>query len=326
MDKNQYLDRLIESGEFRFDKLEINGVDNTRLRYLLDEMIEGETSLFHRDVLCGDDYFEILHSYICEGLAKKRGTPVARFADGEYAFYENSLHCNGLYEQAESIEAISKAMPIHKKALRTLSQTGKIASVIYPGNIQRKRNFLASFFCKPKGDDSALKFLDFLFENRMELTNDNYVPFFVVYAYLTSKSFASLVDGKKICIVNSECNMNSCIKWFERLSSHPDITFAEIPESYVATRWETTVTIPPNPPLEKGGIRGDYQMKEDILNRIPPDTELCLVGAGVGGLLVCVDVAHKFSIPALDAGHVLNMMNDYEDKSNGPRLYTIWKS
>ena len=306
MDKNQYLNRLIESGECRFDKLEINGVDNTRLRYLLDEMIEGETSFFHRDVSYGDDYFDILHSYICEGLSKNRGAPVVRFADGEYAFYENNLHCNGLYEQAESIEAISKAMPIHRKALGNLSQTGKIASVIYPGNTQRKRNSLSSFFCKSKGDDSALRFLNFLFENQTELTNDNYLPFFVVYAYLTSKRFRQVMDGKNLCIINSECNINSCRKWFARFSSHPNITFTEIADSYVATRWET--------------------MKEDIINRIPPDTELCLVGAGVGALLVCVDVAHKFSIPALDAGHVLNMMNDYENKSNGPRLYTIWKS
>ena len=305
MDKNQYLDRLIESGEFRFDKLEINGVDNTRLRYLLDEMIEGETSLFHRDVSCGDDYFEILHSYICEGLSKKRGAPVVRFADGEYAFYENSLHCNGLYEQAETIEAISKAMPIHKKALGTLSRTGKIASVIYPGNIQRKRNFMASFFCKSRGDDSALRFLDFLFENRMELTNDNYLPFFVVYAYLTSKRFRQVMDGKNLCIINSECNINSCRKWFARFSSHPNITFTKIPDSYVATRWES--------------------IKEKILSQIPPDIDLCLVGAGVGSLLICVDVADRFSIPAIDAGHVLNMMNGCEDKSGGPRLYTIRK-
>lgn len=66
-------------------------------------------------------------------------------------------------------------------------------------------------------------------------------------------------------------------------------------------------------------------MKESILPAIPSDTELCLVGAGVGALLVCVDIAKRFSIPAIDAGHVLNMMNGRVDKSQGPRLYTIWK-
>ena len=66
-------------------------------------------------------------------------------------------------------------------------------------------------------------------------------------------------------------------------------------------------------------------MKEQVLSSIPEDANLCLVGAGVGALLVCVDIAEKFSIPAIDAGHVLNMMNGREDKSKGPRLYTIWK-
>jgi hypothetical protein len=37
-------------------------------------------------------------------------------------------------------------------------------------------------------------------------------------------------------------------------------------------------------------------------------------------------VAKRFSIPAIDAGHVLNMMNDRVDKSNGARLYTLWKN
>jgi hypothetical protein len=37
---------------------------------------------------------------------------------------------------------------------------------------------------------------------------------------------------------------------------------------------------------------------------------------------VCADIGRRFSIPALDAGHALNMMNDMEKKSDGARLYT----
>ena len=100
--------------------------------------------------------------------------------------------------------------------------------------------------------------------------------------------------------------MYGCTQWFAQFSSHPDIIFTEIPDSYVATLWES--------------------MKENVLSRIPSNIDLCLVGAGIGSLLVCVDVANRFSIPAIDAGHVLNMMNGREDKSNGPRLYTIHKT
>jgi hypothetical protein len=57
---------------------------------------------------------------------------------------------------------------------------------------------------------------------------------------------------------------------------------------------------------------------------IPSDTDICLVGAGIGALLVAVDVSKKFNIPAIDGGHILNMMNSREDKSNGDRMFTLW--
>jgi hypothetical protein len=66
-------------------------------------------------------------------------------------------------------------------------------------------------------------------------------------------------------------------------------------------------------------------MEEEILGRVPGDTDLCLVGAGAGALPICAAVSRRFSIPSVDAGHVLNMMNDLENKSAGPRLYTIYR-
>jgi hypothetical protein len=114
------------------------------------------------------------------------------------------------------------------------------------------------------------------------------------------------MNSKKICILNSEYNKESCSNWFAQFSSHPNLSFVDIPAEYIATRWE--------------------EIKKEILNKIPPETDLCLAGAGVGALLVCVDIAQTFSIPAIDAGHVLNMMNSRVDKSNGARLYTLRKN
>ena len=304
MKKTSCLDRLISNQTFRFDILALNGIDNTPiLKVNVPEMIEQETCLFHRDIFDGDGYFEMLHNFIKTGISTRWAAPIVRFADGEYAFYQNSLYCNGLYQQAESVESIKKAMPIHVEALKILAKSGKIGPLICPGNVRQKKNGVFSFFCRSKGDGLALKFIEFLFNHNIELTNKNYIPFYIVYAYLTSNDFGNLVNGKKICIISSECNMDACMQWFAQFSSHPDIVFTEIPDSYVATRWES--------------------IKEKTLNQIPPDIDLCLVGAGIGSLLVCVDVANRFSIPAIDAGHVLNMMNGREDKSNGPRLYTI---
>ena len=304
MHRTYYIDHLVESGEFRFDKLEIKGIDNIPVKKFHNfELIEEEICLFHRDITSGDDYFEILHRFICEALSDRKAAPVVRFADGEYAFYSKNLQCNGLYRQAESVRAINEAMPLHIKTLKVLAESGKIAPLIYQENVRHKQKGLLSFLTGPKDEISALKFADLLFDNDIVLNRDNYLPFYVVYAYLTSKKFADVVDGRKISVISSECNKDLCVKWFDRFSSRPDITFTEIPDSYVATQW----------PL----------IKEDIFESIPPDIEICLAGAGVGALLVCVDVADRFSIPAIDAGHVLNMMNGREEKSSGPRLYTI---
>ena len=306
MGKTYHLDILIKSQMFRFEKLALKDVDNALvLKMNVPKMADEEICLFHRDVSSGEAYFDMLHNLVSQGLLDHKALPVVRFADGEYAFYNYDLSCNGLYQQAESVRAIKKVMPSHLKALKTLAELGRFAPLIFPGNMHQETKGFFSFLRKPKLGSSASTFVNFLYQNHIKLTGDNYLPFYVVYAYLTSEDFARLVNRKKVCILSSECNMDSCIQWFDRFSSCPEIVFIELPDAYVATQWE--------------------KMREDILKQVPSDTNICLVGAGVGALLVCVDVAQRFAIPAIDAGHVLNMMNDRDDKSNGPRLYTLRK-
>ena len=306
MKERYHLNQLIEKGRFRFADLLLKDIDNKPvLEINSPEMAEQQRCLFYRDVSAGDEYFEILHSFVLEALSSVNPAPIVRFADGEYAFYANDLHCNGLYQQAESVEAIKSSLPLHIEALRALSRNGKLAPLIYPGNIRHGRSDFLSFLRKRKNDSSALHFVQFLKENEIGMTGTNYLPFYMVYAYLTSSRFSQIVHEKKLCIISSECNLELCRQWFARFSSKPEIHFTQIPESYVTTQW--------------GSIR------KNIMGKIPRNTDICLVGAGIGSLLVCVDVATAFSIPAIDAGHVLNMMNGQEDKSNGPRLYTTRK-
>ena len=203
------------------------------------------------------------------------------------------------------MDAIKGAIPTHVEALRALVRIGKIAPLIFPGNMNNNGGGWLSFL-RRKNDPQATRFVNFLNENGIELTADNYIPFYVVYAYLTSCDFARMLDGKNVCIVNSEYNEANCHNWFARFASSPKLSFAEIPDSLVATSWG--------------------KMRDKSMRNIPENTDLCLVGAGIGALLVCVDISSRFSIPAIDAGHVLNMMNAREDKSNGPRLYTIRKT
>ncbi len=300
-----YLDSLLENKKFHFCKLVITGIDNTPvLRVINPKTAEEETCLFNQNIPNGDTYLEMLHHLIADRLSKRNALPVVRFADGEYSFYKHSLRCNGLYQQAESVRAIKNALPAHIEALKIISKTGIFAPLIYPGNSQHKQYSLLSLIHKSKVDDSAISFLELLYQNHIELNNDNFIPFYGVYAYLTSKQFFSVVHEKKICIINSEYNSDSCHHWFARFSSYPNISFVKIPEKYIATQW--------------------ISIKDKYLNQIPADTNLCLVGAGVGALLICADISLKFSIPAIDSGHILNLMNDREKKSAGSRLYTIW--
>ena len=296
-------DYLMDSGLFRFERLILEDIDNGPVLSLNDPaMAQEEICLFHREVSEGNEYMALLDAAVVKGLAEHRALPVVRFADGEYAFYGGSLECNGLYRQAESRATIKTSLPDHVRALKRLARIGILAPLIFPGNTAAapRQSWLRLPWTKKK--TSASTFLEFLQEHGIRLTKQNYVPFYVVYAYLTSQDFARRVDGQKVCIVNSEYNASGCRAWFERFDSHPEIVFALLPATYVATQWEV--------------------IREDLLPRIPADTAVCLVGAGVGALPVCVDVAEGLSIPALDAGHVLNLMNDRVDKSNGARLYT----
>jgi hypothetical protein len=304
---NDTLDRMQASGDFEFQRMIVDDIDNEQVFAVnVPEMPEGEISLVSTKTNIVGGLLYLLHSYIEDAMSGNRAAPVVRFADGEYAFYANNLKCNGLYRQAESVRAIRKALPFHLEAFKFLLDHGKAAPLIYPGNIHRPQPKLLSFFKKQKGEASARAFLDFIDLNGLDLNSSNYIPFYMVYAYLTSELFCRLVDKKTICIINSDHSIDDCHHWFSIRGSQPEILFIDIDKAYVATRW--------------------LDMRQKVLDAMPERADLCLVGAGVGALPVCVDVARHCSLPVIDAGHVVNMFNGLESKSNGPRLFTQWKS
>lgn len=303
MAKQRYLDNLIYGGSFRFDRLSITDIDNTPVaRIFSDTILEQEICLFSNEIKNGDDFCCFLHQQLASSMQKHLPLPVVRFADGEYAFYSYTLGCNGLYKQAESVAEIKKAMPLHISAMNYLAAHGLFAPLVFPGNSCYCTSELFSIR-KSKEDSSGADFLNFLHAHNVDINAENYVPFYVIYSHLSSALFAASLNGKNVCILNSEFDPEHCRVWFDQFNSRPNLSFVDIPAEYVATRWE--------------------ESKKGIMNKIPAETDLCLVGAGVGALLICTDIAAAFSIPAIDAGHVLNMMNGRVDKSNGARLYTL---
>jgi hypothetical protein len=232
-------ERLTGTPRFRFDALAVTGIDNSRAVERFGAGIrEQEISLFHEAEPTGDACVATLSERVREGMSDRKGTPVVRFADGEYAFYRGSLRCNGLYEQAESVDAIRKAIPAHAEDLRYVAGTGILAPLVFPGNIGPVRRKFPAFW-KKSGDDGAARFLEFLRAHGVLLEGTNYLPFYVVYAYLTSGAFAAAVDGRKVCILNSDIDMVSCTAWFSSLLSRPSLVPVPIPASYVATRWDS---------------------------------------------------------------------------------------
>lgn len=297
------LNHLLGGDRFRFEHLKIEGIDNEPVfAKNHPDQREEEIILFHDSVSSGDTYVARLADRIESAINNHSSLPVVRFADGEYAFYSSSLKCNGLYKQAESVAAIKASFPAHADALRYLASSGILAPLIFPGNT-RERSGLRALFRKKDGKDLAIRFLKFLDHNHIKITDTNYIPFYCVYSYLSSTRFAKAVDGKTVCIVNSDFNEAACAAWFARAGSHPRLVHVPIPASYVATRWDS--------------------MREEVLRNVPKNPDCFMVGAGVGALEVCVDAARRFSAPAIDAGHILNMMNDLESKSAGPRLFTF---
>lgn len=297
------IDALPGSGDFRFERLAITGIDNEPvLSRNAPGQREEEICLFHKDVPSGDAYVALLAERVESGIKDRLPLPVVRFADGEYEFYSASLKCNGLYKQAESVEAIRAAFPAHAEALKHLVADGFMAPLLFPGNT-RRRGWFRALLRKKSGEDSALRFIDFLARCGISLTGSNYVPFYAVYAYLSGERFAAAVDGKTVCVVNSDFNERECRGWFERAGSRPKLVHAPIPDSYTATKWDS--------------------MREGVFRSITESPDIFMVGAGVGALQICVDAARRFSVPAIDSGHIINMMNGLERKSNGPRLYTF---
>ncbi|MFH1980544.1 MAG: hypothetical protein ABIL58_01750 [Pseudomonadota bacterium] len=301
--RRHYLDHLLEHGAFAFSRLEITGIDNTPvIDHFGPQMVREETCLFHRSVVDGDAYVHRLHDFVHQRIGSGQPGPVVRFADGEYAFYRGSLDCNGLYRQADSAAGIARAIPFHIAALKTLSADGLAAPLVFPGNCATRPSWPLSVI-RRRGNDGARVFLDFVNTHTIALSADNYVPFYAVYAFLTSTGFARMVDGKHVCLINADWDETACQRFFTRQGARPQLSFAAIPNALVAVHWP--------------------EMKDAVLAAVPDDADIYLVGAGVGALPVCVDLAARVSRPVIDAGHVVNMMNGMEAKSNGMRMYTL---
>lgn len=305
--KPEALDLLLESQEFFFDTIDIKGINNEPVfAENAPHLRQEEVALFHKSASTAQWYIDHLDNYVKDSIFYRKSAAIVRFADGEYAYYSRKLDCNGLYRQAESRRAITESLPMHTSALSELFSWGKAAPLLFPGNTHHRPRIPFGLLRRYRGNTSGRRFLNFLLDYGIKLSHASYVPFYTVYAYLTSEQFIRRINSLTIALISSEIYHDKCRQWFEQRNCAVDIVPVNIPHEYVATQWET--------------------IKPGVLAQIPDTVDLCLVGAGIGALLVCVDIAKIRSLPAIDAGHVINMINDQVIRSNGPRLFTQWKT
>lgn len=296
------LARLMTHVGFRFEMLRMRGIDNEPVFEINDPVLrEQERCLVSPAAPTGDSAVEAISRAVTAAIGS-RALPVVRFADGEYLFYMQSMKCNGLYQQAESPEAIRAAFPAHFRAMRQVAASGLLAPLVFPGNVKVGRRSWRRFWKRPKSDDQARRFLDMTAAEGVHLQPGNYAPFYAVYAYLSGPEFAQAVDGRTVGVINSDFRAEACRAWFERRGSRPRVVHVPISDRFVATGWG--------------------RMRESLLASLDPAVDLWMVGAGIGALEVCDEVSRVTGRPAIDSGHIVNAMNDLEAKSNGPRLFT----
>jgi hypothetical protein len=292
------------SGGFCFRSIDDERLANQKIISQRPKLARETISLVHSSRTSLQANIQYLHERILAAMAMREALPIVRFADGEYAFYSLSLACNGLYKQARSRQEIQAVLANHIHALKYVQTNGFMAPLIFPANLQFRPSLKKILGIKEK-PGSSLSFIRLLSSYGIHLASDSYIPFYAIYAYLTSNKFLSACNGRSICILNSDINMEAANEWFNKGGSRVRISSVCMPSEYVATSWK--------------------QYKNDILSQIPRETDICLVGAGIGSLEVCADISQSFSIPAIDAGHVLNMISSRVDKSAGARLFTEWK-
>ena len=296
-------ERLTGSPRFRFDALAVTGIDNSPAVERFGPGIrEQETCLLHDATPSGDACVALLSERVRAVCRSGTGTPVVRFADGEYAFYAGSLRCNGLYEQAESSEAIRRSIPAHAEDLRYVAGTGLLAPLVFPGNIGPVRRKFPAFW-KRSGDDGAARFLEFLRGSRRPARRDELRP---VLRRVRVPHIAGLRGrrGRQEGVHPQFGHRPGVVR---------RMVFRPVVPSLAGTRADPGVLRRHPMGLHEGrgsarGPAGRGAVPGRGRRRRPP---------GMRGHIA------PLSIPALDAGHALNMMNDMEKKSMGPRLYSV---
>lgn len=258
---------------------------------LNSEAIDECYALFGNDVASGDEYLLRFFNLVEAAIHNHQELPIVRMADGEFAFYRKSIKVNGLYQQTRGEQDIIQALPYHIACLQRISQIGLLCPITYLYNI----SWVTLYECAT--------FWDFLESINASLTPSNYLPFYAIYAALTSLTFMTLIDHKDVLIVSDQFVPQALDSWNAQFHVTPNYKFVSIPSQYVSTDW--------------------LSYRDSTLAEIRNigNVDLVMVAAGAGAVPVCHDVARELQVPVIDSGHVINLMMNNAARSGGHRLF-----
>lgn len=260
-----------------------------------------------REIDCRDWYREFVDRVLAS-LGTRKHLPVFRLSHGEFimavgrqvdasapigtrvlhhlaklargagllpAFYSGSK--DNSYEQFSKSE-LASAQECFRRHLRDISREGIVA---------------AAFYENAGYQQYIPKVLDFLAQNDIELTADNYVPFYGVYALLHGPDADRLFRNRRVLVVTSFPGDKR-----ERLTSE------------LLARGASSVQFHSVSP-----VRAMFDTID--LNNISQPIDITLVGAGTGAAAVLAQVRPLGSL-AIDAGFAIDAIAFPEKRWNRP--------
>ncbi len=267
-----------------------------------EKQCEGMYTYAPEEIEC-DKWFLSFRSKIIDSMGKDY-LPVCRISDGEFLALLGYQWMNLKYPLKKMLrnnfnyilqiffhyQRISAhTLPIVSSGKYDISEVRYIRNVY--GNMLTKISELGILAIhlsngrKPFQQHYYRKFAKFLKEFNIELTFQNYVPFYFIYPMLTGSGNHELFDGKRILLINgAEKNKKEKI-----ISSVFDLGAKEI-------HWL--------------GISNSKSMYDQInVDEFVGKIDIAFLGAGIGKPNILLQLA-KLKIPCIDAGYVFEIWAD----------------
>lgn len=248
------------------------------------------------------DWYELFRKRLLAGIREKKHLPICRLSDGEYRILFGEQTPSARHRGLRNLKSWAHYLKVKygwsKYGFRGLTPDGVIAGAYSKKELPEIRVKLMEGLRYILNNGIAAAHLTFaehpfqehfhpvlgewLNENHLELTMDNYVPFYFVYALLSGPLGIDLIKGRPIGIIHSATGK----KRDDIVNSLKKIGAAEV-------LWHE--------------ISPDRSAHEKLpVSLFSNGADLILLGAGVGKLAIFPQLRHC-RCPVIDAGFMFEI-------------------